>query len=113
MSDTVTNWGIGTYAFTSLVNHLNQVSFKIFEFFVKKLILSNFKQEKANLLEKLEHYEREIQVNVNKDNFAKASTALKEKFIDLDQNFIDRDFEFYFERNVRPQNFINEIFQIF
>jgi hypothetical protein len=26
MSDTVTTWGTGTYAFTQLVNHLNQVS---------------------------------------------------------------------------------------
>ena len=39
VSDTVTTWGVGTYALTSLVNHLNQ--------------------EKATLLEKVENYERE------------------------------------------------------
>ncbi len=30
MSETVKSWGVGTYVFTQLVNHLNQVSSFIF-----------------------------------------------------------------------------------
>ncbi|RNA43834.1 intermediate filament tail domain [Brachionus plicatilis] len=82
MSDTVVNWGTGTYAYTSLVNHLNQ--------------------ERASLLEKIEHYEREVQVSLKK----KIDTnQIRERLdeLDLDEKFdFSRDFEFYYEKNIRP-----------
>lgn len=92
-SDTVKTWGIGTYAFTQLVNHLNQ--------------------EKANLLEKVEHYERDLQLNVNKvsnKNEFGSTNSIRETYRDNynDANYngnasmMDNDFEFYFEKNIRP-----------
>ena len=90
MSDTVTNWGVGTYAFTQLVNHLNQ--------------------EKASLLEKMEHYERELQIKTTKETSRIGLEKLDERengYSDVYNDtgygkIIDRDFEFYYERNIRP-----------
>jgi len=45
-SETITSWGCGTYVFTQLFNHLNQ--------------------EKASLIEKMEHYERELSAKPRK-----------------------------------------------
>ncbi|CAF1129739.1 unnamed protein product [Brachionus calyciflorus] len=81
MSETVKNWGNGTYAYTSLVNHLNE--------------------ERASLLEKIEHYEREIQVPVNRIDKDRIQNRLDELDLDKKINF-EQDFEFYFERNLRP-----------
>lgn len=75
---------MGTYAFTQLVNHLNQ--------------------EKANLLEKTEHYERDIQVNVQKDG-KRVSKSLRDNFDELNDvnskfGNLENEFEFYYEKNV-------------
>lgn len=92
-SETVRTWGIGTYAFTQLLNHLNQ--------------------EKASLLEKTEHYERDLQINVNKTNHHEEISSrlnqlglnnVRESYKQFSNsgNMMDNEFEFYFERNVRP-----------
>jgi len=89
-SETVKTWGVGTYAFTQLVNHLNQ--------------------EKASLLEKVEHYERDLNManNISKSNNASSSSLNEFKFNNRDshQSFNnfgeDKQFEFYFEKNIRP-----------
>lgn len=88
----IKTWGIGTYAFTQLVNHVNQ--------------------EKASLLEKVEHYERDLQLNVTKSNNA-SSSSLNEYgnsngrdhyhgYGNHNDGHTDRQYEFYFEKNVRP-----------
>jgi len=73
MSDTVSTWGSGTYAYTQLVNHLNQ--------------------EKACLLEKVEHYERDLIT----------SPSIKvTKNTNQDQDeFIDRNVEFHYHKTIR------------
>lgn len=95
-SETTKTWGIGTYAFTQLSNHLNQ--------------------EKASLLEKAEHYERDLQLNANKSNNEFADSAKLKDFgfnnnvrhsyksfgNNIKESLADNEFEFYFERNVRP-----------
>lgn len=93
-SETVKTWGYGTYAFTQLVNHLNQ--------------------EKASLLEKMEHYERDLQLNVNKSsesqesmnefglNTARDAYNSLRGYNNISENLMDNEFEFYFERNIRP-----------
>ena len=88
MSDTIKTWGVGTYAYTQLINHLNQ--------------------EKASLLEKIEHYERELQMNSNKTtNWA----SKKSKQIGFEYGYLDnlddfnsneKSYDFYYERNIRP-----------
>ena len=91
MSDTIKTWGVGTYAYTQLINHLNQ--------------------EKASLLEKIEHYERELQINLNKTNGASKKSKQQMGFEtngyldNLDEyssNSLEKNFEFYYERNIRP-----------
>lgn len=91
MSDTIKTWGVGTYAYTQLLNHLNQ--------------------EKASLLEKIEHYERELQINLNKTTNGTGKktkhqqTGFENGFnIDNldDLNTLEKNFEFYYERNIRP-----------
>jgi hypothetical protein len=95
MSDSVQTWGVGTYAFTQLVNHLNQ--------------------EKASLLEKVEHYEREVQkepidTTNNSNNRRIISKNIRHNFDDYDSKFEDditvdnlgNQYEFYYEKNVRP-----------
>lgn len=68
-------------------------------FFEENLILV---QERASLLEKMEHYEREVQVNVNK-KLDPNEIRNKLDALDLNENFdFSRDFEFYFEKNIRP-----------
>lgn len=93
-SETTKNWGIGTYAFTQLVNHLNQ--------------------EKASLLEKVEHYERDLQLNTNKTNdihenaklsdfgFNNVRSSYKNFGNNIKESYADNEFEFYFEKNIRP-----------
>lgn len=88
MSDTIKTWGVGTYAYTQLINHLNQ--------------------EKASLLEKIEHYERELQMNSNKTT---NGTNKKSKQIGFEHGYLDnlddfnsneKSYDFYYERNIRP-----------
>lgn len=69
-------------------------------------------QEKASLLEKVEHYERDLQLNVTKSNNA-SSSSLNEYgnsngrdhyhgYGNHNDGHTDRQYEFYFEKNVRP-----------
>ena len=50
------------------------------------------------MLEKTEHYERDVQVQ--KDGLK--SNNLKDNFDDFGRKFDAEDFEFYYEKNVRP-----------
>ena len=112
MSDDISTWGTGTYAFTQLVNHLNQVYCCVC--FIRHLILyyKRFllkKKEKSSLLEKVEHYERDLQVNVKKSNDTHRSAMSfgsdlgngHEVLSDFSTN-LDNEYEFYYEKNVRP-----------
>jgi hypothetical protein len=108
MSDHIFTWGTGTYALTSLMNHLNQ--------------------EKASLLEKVEHYERDL-VPSNPSsgyNTHSSSSSIKnnhrisnglrndsldsmrgDSFYDLNSSndgFYNNNnsYEFYYEKNIRP-----------
>ena len=84
MSDTIKTWGVGTYAYTQLTNHLNQ--------------------EKASLLEKMEHYERELNISASKIN----GTSRKSKHNGFDHSmdgsdgFYEKNIEFIYEKNIRP-----------
>lgn len=74
-------------------------------------------KEKATLLEKVEHYERDIQINRSTTDAHRKTTSAASRFaetffgVDLDADGtaardpdvnVARDFEFYYERNVRP-----------
>lgn len=68
MSESTVNWGVGTYVQTTLLNHLNE--------------------EKASLLEKLEHYERALPSeslssnNTYKKNQQQHHNRLKNRSVD-------------------------------
>ena len=84
VSETIKTWGVGTYAYTQLINHLNQ--------------------EKASLLEKMEHYERELNINVNKTNgtHRKSKQNGFDHSLDSSGDFYEKNIEFIYEKNIRP-----------
>ncbi len=101
MSDHIVTWGTGTYALTSLMNHLNQ--------------------EKASLLEKVEHYERDLVPSTSgysssssSKNNHRMSNGLRndsldsmrgDSFYDLNSSndgYYNNNYEFYYEKNIRP-----------
>ena len=86
MSESIKTWGVGTYAYTQLINHLNQ--------------------EKASLLEKTEHYERELHINTATKTPTNGRKSKQNNINDLDFNddfnTNSRNIEFYFEINIRP-----------
>ena len=76
--------------------------------------MNHLNQEKATLLEKVEHSERDLQVNVSKSNqHVDLSSQLSEfgmnnvreaykNYSSNGDSMMDREFEFYFEKNIRP-----------
>ncbi len=104
MSDHIVTWGTGTYALTSLMNHLNQ--------------------EKASLLEKVEHYERDLVPSNTSSGYSTHSSSSKnnqrisnnlrndslesmrgDSIYELNSSndgFYNNNYEFYYEKNIRP-----------
>ena len=62
-------------------------------------------KEKASLLEKVEHYERDLQPSSNKSSEKRIHKSADSNYIDdFDdfQNDVQTNYEFYYEKNLRP-----------
>jgi hypothetical protein len=69
------------------------------------MILLFDRKEKASLLEKVEHYERDLQPSSNKSSEKRVHKSADSDCInDYEdfQNDVQTNYEFYYEKNLRP-----------
>ena len=69
--------------------------------------MNHLNQERASLLEKIEHYERDLHPSLGKANDIRTDEfGMRNVRDDLNNDsrdtHVDTDFEFYFEKNYRP-----------